>query len=211
MAARSSGLELTLALVAITGRVSHVNDNGLPDFMRVKVNDPVTMSFKVLPLPIERIAEDQLVKDGIEAYSICNETFTLQAGNFGATMAQAEPAVPPLISGQTYFSLLSKRPVYDGVFLSSSPDVPVKLPLSFDGVDEYGPRKMWVNLNQVLKRGTLPSLHLQTASGHTYKGDEVVGQRSKFELVLDFATNTVVEVNLENIKINFPAEDDAVA
>lgn len=205
--AAARGLDLAFVSVLITGTLTTAN---VPASLGISTGDKVTMSFLTLPTAMDRVANDGSgvhVMDGIGAFPICNETFKLAVGDSGmkAVMGPAPPATElvPLVSTDTFLSVVSKRPVNDGMWISPSATVPKSVPLKMSGIEGlYGPS--WdLDFNAVYKRGTIPSMHMKQLSAQTYGGHEV---KQVFTLSTGFATNNVFEANIDSIEFEMPKE-----
>lgn len=203
--AAARGLDLAMVTVAITGKVDVCN---LAASLGVKVGDPFKLSFLTLPSPVDRIANDGSgvhLSDGIAPYLVCNETFAVSVGGLKGTMGPAAAPVPPVLvpSTDVYFSLSAKRPVHDGIFLSTAASTPMPLPILMDTHKLYtGDFALDLNFGYV--RGTLPSLHMKQASGSMYTSKGMLS--SQLSISVSFPTNVVLSVKLDAIEMSYPKE-----
>ena len=212
--AAARGIDLALVTVAITG---HVEFSNLAPSLGVKVGDPVKMSFLTLPSPVDRIAGDGSgvhLLDGMAPYLMCNETFSLSIGKITGKLGAAVPdTVTGLVTPDTYFSLSSKRPVHDAIFMSTAAATPAPLPVlldtkklyDFDLVTKTPAGHFMLDFALDYTRDTLPSLHMKQASSKSYTGKGLL--RSDFSLYWSFPTNVVVRVKLDAVDITYPTDE----
>jgi len=204
--AAARGLDLAFVSVLISGSITNAV---LPTTFGVKAGDKVQMSFKMLPAPMDRIANDGSgvhMQDGIGAYPICNETFSLTVGDstLKAAMGPALPAtefVP--LSTDTFLSIASKRPVNDAIFLSTSATTPASLPLKMSGVQDLYTPQWNLDFKADYARGTFPSLHMKGVAKQAY-GSKKGMLKQYFALSTGFATNNVVEAIVDSIEFDVP-------
>eukprot|EP00322_Chrysochromulina_rotalis_P016329 CAMPEP_0115858234 /NCGR_PEP_ID=MMETSP0287-20121206/15992_1 /TAXON_ID=412157 /ORGANISM="Chrysochromulina rotalis, Strain UIO044" /LENGTH=217 /DNA_ID=CAMNT_0003312491 /DNA_START=18 /DNA_END=671 /DNA_ORIENTATION=+ len=205
--AAARGLDLAFVSVLISGTVSMVN---MPTSLGVSTGDKVQLSFLMLPTPTDRIANDGSgvhVMDGVGAYPICNETLAVSVGDskLRGAMGAALPATEfaPL-SVDTFMSLVSKRPVNDGLYISPSATAAKSLPLLMSGVEGLYAPEWNLDFNFVYDRGTWPSLHMHDVAANSYSSKGAI--KGEFSLSTTFATNTVLEATLDSIVFDVPKE-----
>ena len=196
--AAARGLDLAFVTVLITGSITF---NNLPPQLGVSKGDKVEVSFLTLPSPMDRIANDGSgvhMMDGIGAYPICNETFSLKVGGLSATMGDPLPPEDPTlpVTTDTFLSLVSKRPVNDGIFLSTSATGHKPLPLIMTGTRSLYKPEWFLDFAMDYKRGAVPSIHMEDAP----KDFEAKPIKSEFTLSTGFATNIVLDVSIDSIK-----------
>ena len=168
--AAARGLDLAFVSVLITGTVTNAV---IPASLGVAVGSKMEISFLTLPSPTDRIANDGSgvhVTDGIGAYPICNETLTISFGDSSlkGSMGDALPATEfaPL-STDTFLSIVSKRPVNDGIYISPSATAAKSLPIKMAGTAELYTPAWNLDFSAVYDRGTFPSLHMKQIAEET--------------------------------------------
>ena len=198
---------MVFATVAIVGSV---RSTIFPSALGIQAGDSVKVSFPALTAAVDRIATDGSgvhLDDGIKPYLICNESFAMSFGKVTGVMGKPLPVVPP--SDDTFFSLMSKRPVNDGIFVSTKAGAPTGLPMNLKGgsganIEELykGPFNLDLSFNY--RRGTVPSLELGETAKKTFTQDGLLS--SSFRLSTGWATNYVLDVKLESIEIHLPSK-----
>jgi len=145
---------------------------------------------------------------------MCNETFSLSIGKITGKLGAAVPdTVTGLVTPDTYFSLSSKRPVHDAIFMSTAAATPAPLPVlldtkklyDFDLVTKTPAGHFMLDFALDYTRDTLPSLHMKQASSKSYTGKGLL--RSDFSLYWSFPTNVVVRVKLDAVDITYPTDE----
>eukprot|EP00327_Prymnesium_parvum_P010542 CAMPEP_0184378074 /NCGR_PEP_ID=MMETSP0007-20130409/2776_1 /TAXON_ID=97485 /ORGANISM="Prymnesium parvum, Strain Texoma1" /LENGTH=190 /DNA_ID=CAMNT_0026722207 /DNA_START=60 /DNA_END=632 /DNA_ORIENTATION=- len=184
----------TLLRVAITGKLSH------SQLKNVTVGEEVSMSFLVDPKMITRMLEGHYVMDGIGPYAVCAEDFKLKFEG-GAHMhlgAPPAPGPPDWTAPQLLFGLVKQRPVYDGAFVSYSPDGVTDVPLEVHGTYTDGaPAKYFGRFGLSTAAYTFPSLKITDSKG-SYTPH---GATHTFTVWRDWEANTVLAWEVTDVTI----------
>ncbi|KAL3903338.1 MAG: hypothetical protein SGPRY_011718 [Prymnesium sp.] len=180
--------------VVITGKVSQSL------FANATLGDTVTMSLLVDPTPVTRVIDGHMVDDAIERYGVCDDKYLLKftSGihiNLGDPPIDQETFTPsPLL-----FSLMQSRPVYDGLFLSYSPDIPTDVPLLVHGsYTGSAPALYYGRFGINTLAYTFPSIKIGEAVG-TYKPK---GPKHNFYIWRDWPQNIVATWEITEITIS---------
>lgn len=196
------GLDLAFVSVLITATVTSLN---LPTSLGIKKGDKVEMSFLTLPMPTDRLANDDSgvhMMDGLGTYPICNETFSLTVGSLKASMGDALPATEFLPqTTETFLTVVEKRPVYDGLYITPGPRglSVASLPLTMTGPIKGLYLPAWnLNFNVGFERGTFPMSMLSGMSSAKVTDKGVIS--SSFSLSTSFASNIVLEASFDSVE-----------
>lgn len=191
----------TLMAVSLTGKV---RDSVYPN---VNAGDEVKVSFIAERESLVRFIEGQgLVTDGIAPYKVCPEDFTL---SFNKKEHMHLAPLPPTLTGEpsnVWFSVMSKRVVYDGAWVSIDPiDGSKGVPLLIHGedVDATGAptTKVGAVFDVSLARGTFASTEASALVGHSYDATELNAEGTTMQLWKGWEQNVQITVDFEKLSI----------
>jgi len=203
----AKGLALPLMSIAIAGTVDYSN---MPPALGVKVGTPVAISFYALLAAVDRRSADDphfVVQDSMSVYPICNETFSFSAGPVSAKMGgYVVPPfpVPAWMEDATFFSVASKRPTLDNIFVSPSPYASAPLPLLIDGVGELYPKEFQMDFNLVYSRGTIASTTMPKGATTKFSAEGLLKKKISLATTY-FPSNTVLSISLDSITVTSDA------
>ena len=160
-----------LVTVVITGKVgfSALGTDPRSPMMNVTTGDTMTLSFTVSPqATVREVPLQGIVMDGIAPFEMCTGDFALQFSSGLHFHLGPPPVAIDGTVGSFYFSLMKSRPVLDGAWVSTAPDMGQKgLPLELHGAP---PKEIYTGVFELrYDRNTFPSLDIPKSFG-TYSG-----------------------------------------
>jgi len=201
--AAAKGLELALMSVAITGTVEYANT---PAAFNIKKGDPAKVSFYALRTAVDRRGADDpkfVVQDSMAMFPICNETFSFSVGPLTGSIGAFVPpefVQPAWLTDATFFTLASKRPVLDEIFVSPSPYKPDPMPLVMTGTQGLYPKDWQLSFDLMYTRGTLPAIKMPQAASKKYTSEGLVKSTMRLATTY-FPSNEVVSIKLDSVSI----------
>lgn len=160
-----------LVTVVITGKVgfSALGTDPRSPMMNVTTGDTMTLSFTVSPqATVREVPLQGIVMDGIAPFEMCTGDFALTFSSGLHFHLGPPPVAIDGTVGSFYYSLMKSRPVLDGAWVSTAPDMGQKgLPLELHGAP---PKEIYTGVFELrYDRNTIPSLDIAKSFG-TYSG-----------------------------------------